>query len=174
MATSSTDVEMQAIDLRVTKFKLDKVRYPGIRHWQLLLCLSIWAAIVTGIISFGIGFQLAQRSPPVVAKPKNIIFMVSDGFGLSSFTLARMYQNQLVSSSVSKKAPDQMSPLHLDRFVRGTSHTYSFDSLITDSAAGASAFSCGMKTSNLRVAVDPIREVRVRERRRMTCPVSSD
>lgn len=62
--------------------------------------------------------------------PKNIIIMIADGFGPASQTMARM---------VAKK-----SQLPLDSILLGTSRTSSADALVTDSAAGATAISCGI------------------------------
>ena len=74
------------------------------------------------------------------SKPKNIIFMVGDGMGLTQIS-AGMYAN--------------LNKLALEFFkVIGLSKTYSADNLITDSAAGATAFSCGKKTHNGAVGVD--------------------
>jgi len=72
--------------------------------------------------------------------PKNIIFMVGDGMGLSQIT-AGMYSNN-----------DQ---LHLERMKTiGLHKCHSGDALVTDSAAGATAFACGKKTYNGAIAVD--------------------
>lgn len=73
-------------------------------------------------------------------KPKNIIFMVGDGMGLTQIS-AGMYSNG--------------NYLNLERFpVVGLHKSYSADDLITDSAAGATAFSCGQKTYNGAIGVD--------------------
>jgi alkaline phosphatase len=73
-------------------------------------------------------------------KPKNIIFLIGDGMGLSQ-----------ISAAVLTTA----TPLSFERFKHvGFSKTYSGDKLITDSAAGATAFSCGVKTYNGAVGVN--------------------
>ena len=73
-------------------------------------------------------------------KPKNIILMIGDGMGISQIT-AGMYRNG--------------NTLHLEQFpVVGLHKSYSADNLITDSAAGATAFACGQKTYNGAVSVD--------------------
>ena len=90
-----------------------------------------------------------KRPPP----PKNIIFMVSDGFGEAGLTLARLYKNTaLFPRPRINGQPAPMVPLNLDAFATGNSHTYSASSLVTDSAAGATAWSCAQKTDNLKVA----------------------
>lgn len=80
---------------------------------------------------------------------KNIIMMVTDGMGASSVNMARSY-NQYVNSL------DFGDLLALDKYLIGQSRTLSSSSLITDSAAGATAFSCGLKSYNGAIAVDPM------------------
>jgi alkaline phosphatase len=71
--------------------------------------------------------------------PKNIILLIGDGMGLSQIT-AGMYANG--------------NKLNLERFpVTGLMKTHSSSHLITDSAAGATAFSCGCKTYNGAIGV---------------------
>ena len=67
--------------------------------------------------------------------------MISDGFGPASETFARTYKQY-----VNKLEYNYVTPL--DEILVGSSRTRSFDSLVTDSAAGATAFSCGIKTYN--------------------------
>ncbi|WP_420458941.1 alkaline phosphatase [Neolewinella sp.] len=72
--------------------------------------------------------------------PKNIILMIGDGMGISQIS-AGMYSNS--------------NHLNLERFpVIGLHKSYSGDNLITDSAAGATAFSAGVKTYNGAIGVD--------------------
>ena len=68
------------------------------------------------------------------SKPKNIILMIGDGMGLSQISAA-MYQKN--------------SPLSMEEAQHiGLIKTHSSSSIITDSAAGATAFSTGQKTYN--------------------------
>ena len=73
-------------------------------------------------------------------KPKNIILLIGDGMGITQIT-AGMYANN--------------NSLNLERaqYV-GLHKCHSADSLITDSAAGATAFACGKKTYNGAIGVD--------------------
>ena len=74
-------------------------------------------------------------------RPKNIILMIGDGMGLSQIT-AGMYANG--------------NELELEKFpVIGLQKTYASDDLITDSAASATAFACGVKTYNGAIGVTP-------------------
>eukprot|EP00462_Mataza_sp_D1_P006546 CAMPEP_0175124528 /NCGR_PEP_ID=MMETSP0087-20121206/2829_1 /TAXON_ID=136419 /ORGANISM="Unknown Unknown, Strain D1" /LENGTH=428 /DNA_ID=CAMNT_0016406301 /DNA_START=273 /DNA_END=1559 /DNA_ORIENTATION=+ len=62
----------------------------------------------------------------------------------------------MARSFVQWKSKQQVGyQLPLDTIVAGQSRTRSYSSLITDSAAGATAFSCGLKTTNSIVAMDP-------------------
>jgi alkaline phosphatase len=73
------------------------------------------------------------------SRPKNIILLIGDGMGLTQVT-AGMYANG--------------NKLNLERFpITGLMKTYSSSHLITDSGAGATAFSCGCKTYNGAIGV---------------------
>ncbi|KAI9672314.1 MAG: hypothetical protein M1817_003336 [Caeruleum heppii] len=79
---------------------------------------------------------------------RNLIFMVSDGMGPTSLSMTRSFKQ--VQSGL---PPDEV--LVLDRHLIGSSRTRSTSSLITDSAAGATAFSCGYKSYNGAISVLP-------------------
>ncbi len=67
--------------------------------------------------------------------------MIGDGMGLTQITAA-MYSNN-------------GQPLNMERFTTtGLIKTHASNNLITDSAAGATAFACGCKTFNGAVGVD--------------------
>jgi len=77
-----------------------------------------------------------MEEPTVVMAdtPKNIVLMIGDGMGLSQISAA-LYSNN--------------NRLYLEQFpVIGFHKSYSSNNLVTDSAAGATAFSCGVKTYN--------------------------
>lgn len=113
-----------------------------------------------------------DKFPP--SGKKNIVFMVSDGrfsvfirggggggdrvrscintvdigMGPTSLALTREY----------RQLTDGLSwdnTLTLDKHLIGTSRTRSTNSLVTDSAAGATAFSCGIKSYNGAISVLP-------------------
>lgn len=90
--------------------------------------------------------NLMEEPAAVMADtPKNIVLMIGDGFGLAQLSAA-MYSNN--------------NRLSLEEFpVIGFHKSYSANNLITDSAAGATAFSCGVKTFNnaIGVNVDTVR-----------------
>lgn len=71
---------------------------------------------------------------------KNVILMIGDGMGLGQIT-AGMYASG--------------NHLNLEGFpVVGLQKTHSYDQLITDSAASATAMACGVKTYNAAIGVD--------------------
>ncbi len=74
-------------------------------------------------------------------KPKNVILMVGDGMGISQITAG------IYSSS---------QKLNLESFpIVGLHKSHASNDLITDSAAGATAFACGVKTYNGAIGVGP-------------------
>ncbi|KAG0241915.1 hypothetical protein BG011_003412, partial [Mortierella polycephala] len=74
--------------------------------------------------------------------------MVSDGFGPASQTYARsfwQYKNKYTEDTLTS----------LDEILVGSSRTRSSSSLVTDSAAGATAFSCAKKSYNAAIGGVP-------------------
>lgn len=82
--------------------------------------------------------QNLERLPLVDDRPiKNVIFIIGDGTGLA----------QLYTGQASLAGPN--GRLHIQRMpVTGLVNTHAANRLITDSAAGATAYSCGIKTDN--------------------------
>lgn len=81
-----------------------------------------------------------ETTPAAPPRVKNVILMVGDGMGLTQIT-GGMYANG--------------DKLMLEKLKKiGFIKTYSGDNLITDSAAGATAFSCGVKTYNKAIGVN--------------------
>ena len=78
--------------------------------------------------------------PESFTPPTNVILMIGDGMGLTQIS-AGMYMNG--------------NSLNLEEFpVIGLHKPYAFDNLITDSAAGATSFSAGVKTYNGAIGVN--------------------
>jgi alkaline phosphatase len=67
--------------------------------------------------------------------------MISDGLGPASISFSRTYYQYMNQQPYDYQMP-------LDTIFVGQSRTRSSNSLVTDSAAGATAFSCGLKTYN--------------------------
>lgn len=86
---------------------------------------------------------------PLEQKPKNIVLMIGDGMGLAQVS-TMLYSNN--------------NRMELEKFpVIGFHKSYSADNLITDSAAGATAFACGVKTYNGAIGLNadsiPVRSI---------------
>jgi alkaline phosphatase len=86
-----------------------------------------------------------ERLPLVADKKiKNVILLIADGTGVAQISSGQI---ELVGAE---------GYLNLQRMpVTGIIKTQSSNSLITDSAAGATAYSCGMKTDNGMIAFLP-------------------
>ncbi len=80
------------------------------------------------------------ETTPHSTQPKNVILIIGDGMGLTQMT-AGIYSN------------GNQSQYERCQYI-GIHKPYSSDHLITDSAAGATAFACGQKTYNGAIAVD--------------------
>jgi len=93
-----------------------------------------------------IGYQPSGSSATVLpagdgAYAQNVILLVGDGMGISQIT-AGLYSNG--------------NKLSMEQFKKiGFHKNYAYDNLVTDSAAGATAFSCGVKTYNGAIGVGP-------------------
>lgn len=96
-----------------------------------------------GILAVG---GLLAHSALAAPSAKNFIYIVPDGFGQASQTMARDYVS-LIQNGGNPKAPVSIQ-LAADKMVIGNVRTQASDSLITDSAASATAFGCGVKTYN--------------------------
>ena len=85
-----------------------------------------------------------QRLSLIADQPiKNVIFMIGDGTGIA----------QLYSGQLQEVGPNGY--LHAQRLpITGIVKTHAEDDLITDSASGATAYSCGIKTKNGVIAQD--------------------
>ncbi|OSS47025.1 hypothetical protein B5807_09892 [Epicoccum nigrum] len=106
-------------------------------------------------LSFTIaGALLAQGASALWLLPtaRNFIYIVPDGYGQASQTMARDYVS-LLQNGENPKAPVSIQ-LPADQIVIGNVRTQASNNLVTDSAASATAFGCGVKTYNNAIAVD--------------------
>jgi len=113
--------------------------------------LSAWAILATVALAIlGVLYHQKQASGnhkgPKPSGKRNLIFMVSDGMGPTSLSLTRSYRQYQFGLDWSDK-------LVIDGHLIGQSRTRSTSSLVTDSAAGATAFSCGLKSYNGAISV---------------------
>ena len=76
-------------------------------------------------------------TPPVAQAPKNILFFLGDGMGITTLTAARIYK-------VGEDGDLTIDTLPETAFV----HTYSNDAQVTDSAPSMAAYMTGVKMNN--------------------------
>ncbi|KAL7267394.1 vacuolar alkaline phosphatase [Rhizina undulata] len=119
-------------------------------HWTHI-GLGIWAGLATvGVVVIAVLWSRSGdgSSPfPPIGK-RNVVFMVSDGMGPTSLEMTRSFRQHVDGLPWD-------DTLFLDKHHIGTSRTRSSNSLVTDSAAGATAFSCAMKSYNGAISVLP-------------------
>ncbi|KAI4284236.1 MAG: hypothetical protein L6R38_001567 [Xanthoria sp. 2 TBL-2021] len=157
----SDDRSMEEEDALLTGQKQEP-RKQGWAFWREI-GLFAWAVIATAlVIILAVLYQHQQQTSS--PKPsggdwkngrptgkRNLIFMVSDGMGPTSLSLTRSFRQAATGLPID-------DVLVLDEHLIGSSRTRSTSSLITDSAAGATAFSCGQKSYNGAISVLPNRD----------------
>ncbi|KYK56731.1 repressible alkaline phosphatase precursor [Drechmeria coniospora] len=114
-------------------------------------CIFLWTLVATAtFIVIAVWTQHSQQTSneDFRSVKRNLVFMVSDGMGPASLSLTRSFRQH-----VDGLAED--SSLVLDKHFWGSSRTRSSNSLVTDSAAGATAFSCGRKSYNGAISMLP-------------------
>lgn len=103
--------------------------------FTFLLSALFFTSCVSVQVSKSNDFPISE-----IERPKNIIFLIGDGMGLSQVSAAIFYKD---------------GKPNFDRFPTiGLSKTSSFSDLVTDSAAGATVFSTGTKTYNGAIGVN--------------------
>ena len=156
--SSANDIEEEDALLTGQPTNRSPVRKP--QKWREI-GLFVWAFLATvAVIILAVVYQHDQstaRSQPRTGgwgpdgKPsgkRNMIFMVSDGMGPTSLSMTRSWRQFSSGLPI-----DDI--LVLDKHHIGNSRTRSSSSLVTDSAAGATAFSCGFKSYNGAISVLP-------------------
>ncbi|WOD45113.1 alkaline phosphatase [Hwangdonia lutea] len=99
------------------------------------------SAIVLIVFVFTVGFKPVEVEHKEIFKtPKNVILLIGDGMGLSQVSSSFYFGNENSSFERFKQIG----------FIKTSSESH----LITDSAAGATAFSAGIKTYNGAIGVD--------------------
>ncbi|KAJ8123400.1 hypothetical protein O1611_g9599 [Lasiodiplodia mahajangana] len=126
---------------------------PSGRTWPSRLreiLLFVWALLASaGVLVLAVWVSHKQQTE--FSKPtgkRNLIFMVSDGMGPASLSLTRSFRQHT-------EGLEYGDTLTLDKHFWGTSRTRSSSSLVTDSAAGATAFSCARKSYNGAISMLP-------------------
>ncbi|ACE83156.1 alkaline phosphatase III [Cellvibrio japonicus Ueda107] len=97
--------------------------------------------------SLGLFGALFAQSAGVAAAPVSIIFVIGDGMGPSYTTAYRYFADDPATADIETSVFDEL--------LVGMARTYPGDStLVTDSAAAATALSTGVKTRNGAIGVD--------------------
>ena len=101
--------------------------------------IAIVALLVTAFIALPFVLNLtSQKVETKEGTAKNVIVLMMDGCGSTHTTLTRWYKG---------------APLALDSMVVGTVKSFSAESIVNDSAPAATAFACGVKTSDKFIGV---------------------
>lgn len=104
------------------------------------IALFSFVLFATSCVSVQVKDNTITNVSSEIKKPKNIILLIGDGMGLSQVSTAIYYKN---------------GKPNFERFhTIGLSKTSSASDLVTDSAAGATVFSTGVKTYNGAIGVD--------------------
>ncbi|TFB05815.1 Repressible alkaline phosphatase [Trichoderma ghanense] len=135
----SAEIAQQKAALRSSR-----IREIAFFAWGLLAT----AAFIVAAVWIQHDAQTDHGSNDKVAAKRNLVFMVSDGMGPASLALTRNYRQYI-------NGLPENDTLVLDQHFWGTSRTRSSNSLVTDSAAGATAFSCGLKSYNGAISILP-------------------
>lgn len=111
------------------------------------------ASLLTSAV-FGAETALSQPATRKAAenqgRAKNIIFMVSDGMNCGALSLAKLYRGL-----VEEKKSHWMQLYRERAVVRCLAETYSANSIVTDSAAAASAWGGGRRVNNGTINFTP-------------------
>lgn len=156
-SSDNSDDRVEEEDALLIGHQKQESKY-GWKFWREVGVFA-WALIATAlVIVFAVMYQHSQTSHSTSksggwknGKPsgkRNMIFMVSDGMGPTSLSMTRSFRQ-------AESGLPFEDILVLDKHLIGSSRTRSTSSLITDSAAGATAFSCGIKSYNGAISVLP-------------------
>jgi alkaline phosphatase len=154
-ASENEDVQASAEDALLSGQHVERDNYDkqGKRGWPFWrqVGLFVWATLATAaVIIVAVLYQhqttKERGDKSHLSGKRNLIFMVSDGMGPTSLSMTRSFRQ-----FESGLAPSDV--LVLDKHLIGSSRTRSTNSLVTDSAAGATAFSCGLKSYNGAISI---------------------
>lgn len=105
---------------------------------------NLSVAAIGAAIGILISGCTGSSAAPSVAAPKNVIFFLGDGMGMTTMTAARIY-------SVGEDGELAMDTLPETAFVK----TFSNDAQVTDSAPSMSAYMTGVKMNNEVLSMSP-------------------
>lgn len=111
---------------------------------KLFLGMMVWIVTLTCGVAQGAGAQVEDK--PSRNHPTNVILMVGDGMGFSQVTAAAYVKGEGVT-------PGSLHMLNLNPYGNVTTHSH--NSVVTDSAAAATALASGHKTDNGHLGEGP-------------------
>eukprot|EP00121_Abeoforma_whisleri_P002786 Awhi_evm2s2505 len=121
---------------------------------MVLTCSSISALPTVTSPELESTFEKQTQDKNDQQKPRNYIFVVTDGMGPAYLNLARMMKGY-VNDGDTVDDPYSDVALSMDPFLIGQHRSRSYNSYITDSSAAATAFSSGKRINNAWLGVDP-------------------
>lgn len=96
------------------------------------------------------GPRFASGQTNASDRPKNLIFLVVDGMGTGTLSLAQAYE-QVVNG----RSSQWFELYERGGYTRSFQDTASANSMVTDSAAAGSAWGCGRRVNNGAINMDP-------------------
>ncbi len=110
-----------------------------------------WSQMARRLV-LAIVLQAVLCSAVLAGQAKYVFLFIGDGMSTPQINVVEAYKALLAG----KTALPGIEMLNFTQFpAQGVTTTYSTESLITDSAAAATAVACGLKTYNAGVGVDP-------------------
>ncbi|MCH8502261.1 MAG: alkaline phosphatase [Aliidiomarina sp.] len=117
------------------------------RIWQKITHLSLVAVVATSLFAWA---PNAHADDSTSVQPQRIILVIADGMGFPYLTAYRYFKDGRNFTHAS-----DISPTIFDNYLVGAASTYpADDTLVTDSAASATALATGIKTYNGAISVD--------------------
>lgn len=109
---------------------------------------------LAGSLLIAVTLSLTAFSASYASTPKNLILVIGDGMGYPYLSAYRYFKD---GRSMTDRADIEHTVF--DRYLVGSATTYPADeTLVTDSAAGATTLASGVKTYNGAIGVNPARE----------------
>ncbi|KAJ2517885.1 vacuolar alkaline phosphatase [Coemansia sp. RSA 2049] len=135
------------------KYTLQRCRFPTTASSILVLLLALGGNHELALAAPAEAEAAAGATQGHLQPKRNLIFMISDGFGQTSEAMARGFVQQQQQQNQKQDGYSQWTSA-LDSLLVGSVRTRSSNTWVTDSAAGATAYSCAQKTYNGAIGID--------------------
>lgn len=134
----------------------DAVKMPLLNTSFISLTGLITASLAISNIAIAnpVTKSIDVEPPLILEKPKNIIFIISDGMGPEYTSAYRYFKDNPKTDNVETTIFDKLFIGSSSTYSNGTQEHHTRKTFVTDSAASATALSTGVKTYNQAVAVD--------------------